>query len=185
MIFQRTWQHVIDGSKTATRRVIKPNYCVWGLEASDEYFSRTVDCNTDRAIYAVGQRVPVMPARGVSGVRKVADFEIATLWRQDVREISEADALKEGFANPLDFLRTWASMHDPQLEERMMMIWFEQATIPHYDDTAEAQKLLMTAFADRPRERYMAAVIEWQPESLVVYADAVARARDLLATKAG
>lgn len=168
MLFIHTWEQVINGSKTATRRLWVDSDYTWMCGGLDEppftmYYSEICRENhTPR--YRVGQRVAVMPARGVVGVRKVADFEIATLWRQDVREISEEDAEREGFRGDIDaFLETWCEMHDPSI-------------LPMY--TAMYRRGWLD---DRPADRYMAAVIEWQPESLVVYADAAATARALLA----
>ncbi len=73
MLFLRTWQLVVERKKTATRRLIKGRV---GASAHADGADITYH---DLAGYRVGQHVAVMPARGVRGLTKVADFAIARL----------------------------------------------------------------------------------------------------------
>lgn len=165
MLFMHTWQQVIDGSKTATRRLWVDSDYTWvcGLLSGDIYapsiYSEIVKQN-HKPRYQVGQVIPVMPARGVKNIKKVADFKIATLWRHDVRKITASDARKEGFERPDLFLQTWCKMHDPDvLEQWRTGLTWTQATIGAF----------LAALNERPRERYMATVIEWEWDSVNVY----------------
>lgn len=182
MIFQHTWQSVIDGTKTQTRRIVKP-----GGWLTDSGFAVM---RNDKPLYEIGRAYAVMPARGVKGIRKVADIKITGIRREDVRQISEADAIAEGFKKyrrPAvdNFLMTWTEMHDPKFRA-------------HYDGIQSKHEIAAYLGGEDLAYIYQHAAREWhrcaleRPDALYqawaltfrvvnVYADAVAIARELLA----
>ena len=99
MIFQYTWQAVLDGRKTQTRRVVKDG----------EYRKRGwVYTPAGHLKWRVGKTYAVQPAR----TRKaIARIEIAGIRRERAYAISDADAIAEGFASRSEFLALWEQMH--------------------------------------------------------------------------
>lgn len=89
MIFSHTWEKVLSGEKTQTRRLKKPGQ--------------------KRSVYKVGQTYAVQPGRGKKAVARI---RITDIWEEDVRRISEKDVLAEGFLERRDFLGVWCKMHD-------------------------------------------------------------------------
>lgn len=160
MIFQYTWEWVVGVShhtgkpKTATRRLWVADDYTWMCGMLNDGFPPVAIYSeivraSGKPRYQRGRRVAVMPARGVRGMKKVADFEIAALWRQDVRMMSDEDAHQEGFANAGHFLQWWTVKYDG-------------GYAPGGDE-------LRAYVDDRNATKYDAAVIEWLPESLVLY----------------
>jgi hypothetical protein len=110
MIFQHTWASVLNGTKTQTRRLVKPGQeltlvGLWPTTGTPRY---GVTAGL-RMIYAEGQTYAVQPGRGQKSVARV---RITNIRREDVRAISETDAKAEGFSSPSQFLRVWCEMHD-------------------------------------------------------------------------
>ena len=128
MIFQHTWQQVLDGTKTQTRRLVKPGEWVG-------YIGKDVLSGTGRTVYEVGKTYAVQPGRGQAAVGRI---RITSIRQEDVRQISKADALAEGFSGPLEFLRVWCGMHDP-------------AAIKQAGSAGDYLQI-----GDRPAERYQA-----------------------------
>lgn len=167
MIFQHTWEQVVSGAKTQTRRIAKPEHLVVPstIDAGAFIIGRTDAKGLQRVIYRVGGVYSVMPARGVRGVKKVAEIAINRIWAEDVREITESDAIAEGFYGDVDFWHTWVEMHDK----------------PYYETfkyAADVDYLNEYGFFDRPASRYTAWALDFRV--INVYADAVATARQLL-----
>jgi len=132
MIFQFTYQNVLDGTKTQTRRIIKPGQsmdsfgCIW----------RWKDPETQNAVisvYTLNKNYAVQPEHGKPTIARI---RITNIRRQDVREIDAYDARAEGFATWMSFLDTWLLMHD----KPMLSKW------EHWIKRLE----------DRPAERYQA-----------------------------
>lgn len=116
MIFQHTWQQVLDGSKTQTRRIFKPGDYGWvcGYVSETErgfYYSSVSNQQGDQIIkrWAVGKTYAVQPGRGQ---KSVGQIQITAIRREDVRRISAIDLHTEGFRNYAEFIKTWVSMHD-------------------------------------------------------------------------
>lgn len=119
MIFQHTFQAVIEGRKTQTRRIVKPGHGCGKIAAGTplEFMPVgygwgdivAVRSKSGRDIYAVGKTYAVQPGRGQKAVARI---RITSIRREDVRYISEADAIAEGFFDTFAFLWTWTQMHD-------------------------------------------------------------------------
>ncbi len=78
MIFQHTWQQVLDGTKTQTRRV----------------------CDAGKMCkYDVGKTYSVQPGRGKKGVGRI---RILGIHNGPLQEISEKDARAEGCRAEID-----------------------------------------------------------------------------------
>lgn len=200
MIFQATWEQVVSGAKTQTRRIVKwDEYkAPYGLAVPKETIksvrvprSRNGVELPSHVVYEVGKQYAVMPARGVRGLRKVADIQITCIRREDVREISEADAVAEGFGYKyypseayFGFIETWASMHDPAFK-----FWYEPRIVDYMWYTSQRQmnqgqsevggwEHLLAAIKSRPAAHYDAWVLDFRV--VAVYADAIEIARQLL-----
>lgn len=133
MIFQHTWQKVLDGTKTQTRRLRKPGQ-YWATNSDDTYIHTAVlrDKFTDnRAIvYAVGKTYAVQPGRGKCAVARIKLLEIR---RVDVRKMTSADVIAEGFSSQDEFIRTWAAMHDKSLDQTNLYFYLNNRPLARYD----------------------------------------------------
>lgn len=95
MIFQHTFESVLSGKKTQTRRRIKPER---------------------KFIYRVGKTYAVQPKRGQPAV---ARFEVTVIRKQRLGEITHKEALAEGFASVADYQELWRKQYgsfDPNEE---------------------------------------------------------------------
>ena len=199
MIFAHTFELVIAGKKTQTRRLYKSTHGhVFEDPRIGEYecvYCRKSDGGT-RFIYEVGKTYAVQPGRtlptlfykqfrGVEGVSFahevtarvgdtcVTDYSLAVdqfsndwqqrlidigytparikitgIRREDVRQISHADVLAEGFDTFSDFFETWVKMHD-----KKALPDFEKA-----DDLSMTDSFLAT----RPAHLYQAWVLDFE-----------------------
>lgn len=166
MIFQHTIDKVLSGEKTQTRRILKPGDLDL-IKRVEGYPLKHLDDNTtiqqlpievantatitavDRAqrrLWYVGQSIAVQPGRGQKAVGRI---EITAIRREDVRQISEADAIAEGFHDPSDFWYTWLEMHDKS--------WLKT-----YRYAVDTDYLYEYGFYSRPTDRYQAWVLEFK-----------------------
>lgn len=120
MIFQHTWEKVLSGEKTQSRRIVKPEHQV-GLT---DGWGGPILCVTtgkvfhQKIVYGVGKDYAVQPGRTQKAIARI---RITDIRHEDVRRISEEDAKAEGFTHPVEFLRVWSRMHDPTF-----MLWFDE-----------------------------------------------------------
>ncbi|MCE9603316.1 MAG: ASCH domain-containing protein [Planctomycetia bacterium] len=94
MIFQKTWQLVIDGRKTQSRRIVGERLHSW----------------------RIGQSYALQPGRGKKAIARIV---VTAVRRELLGEITEADAKAEGYDSVADFVSVWESMHgayDPDTE---------------------------------------------------------------------
>lgn len=108
MIFQHTWQQVLDGTKTQTRRLALPQpdgtgsfKCEWLLPDSAGDFIGRYDPMRPEAgwqdKYRVGKTYAVCPARCEAAVGRI---KITGIRRQSLQLISADEAYKEGIRVP-------------------------------------------------------------------------------------
>jgi hypothetical protein len=86
MIFQHTYQLVLAGQKTQTRRLIR----------------------SERPPCKVGGTIAVQPGRGKKALGRVL---VTGLRRERLGDLTYDDAQAEGYANREEFIQTWQQMH--------------------------------------------------------------------------
>ena len=119
MIFQHTLEQVLSGQKTQTRRIIKPGD-VAVRSGQDEI---TAVKTNGRTKWAVGKTYSVQPGRGKPAVARI---QITRIRRETVSQISEADAIADGFTSRQAFLNTWRHIHgDDSLDLDVWVVHFE------------------------------------------------------------
>ena len=109
MIFQHTWEKVLSGKKTQTRRIMKSGSAMICREGEiQEAYNGFLPIG--RPAWVVGKTYAIQPERGQKAVARI---QILSIRQEDVREISEEDVFAEGFFyDTPGFLMTWTKMHD-------------------------------------------------------------------------
>lgn len=184
MIFQYTWQKVLDGTKTQTRRLVKPGEKLFQREHHLGGYKPLWVTKDSRLVYKVGATYAVQPGYGkptinyaalrtVEGtIRQVADessgqflqslaaplrIRIADIRREDVRKISYEDVKAEGFEQPYEFWLTWAKMHDSKfLNTPITLICTGEPS------STAINSIVAGHLEDRPAERYQAWVLTFE-----------------------
>jgi len=124
MIFMHTWEKVLSGEKTQTRRLAKPNHHarnLWRTGIGDDLRIGMTGDNvaigvvqsSGRDLWRLYSTYAVQPGRGKTAIARI---QITNIRCEDVRHISRENAKAEGFKNRLEFLGTWVSMHDKRAE---------------------------------------------------------------------
>jgi hypothetical protein len=119
MIFQYTYEQVLAGKKTETRRRISP-----GDEPvyDDKGVIVAVTMN-GRKKWVVGRSYAVTPGRTKQSVGRI---RITAILREPVQAITETAAQAEGYADRAEFLATWRRIHgEKHAEADMWVIRFE------------------------------------------------------------
>jgi len=175
MIFQHTWEKVLSGQKTQTRRIVKAgDYAKYQFlliafiadgQLSDETRShknpiefierdRKVIYSTDKTYAA--KTYAVQPARGQKAVGRI---RITSIRREDVRNVSDEDVKAEGFDDPAFFFETWCSMHDPALKVYFYDCLHWTIGGVHYEGWTDD---LLKVLAERPAKFYDAWVLTFE-----------------------
>lgn len=113
MIFQWTYEAVMDGRKRQTRRPIGKDdlsYRVPGSRAIQSIKAK------GRTRYQVGQSYAVQTKRGGEEIGRIVITEIRYV--EKAFHISEADAQAEGFTDAESFLDTYRKIHGARSETR-------------------------------------------------------------------
>ena len=121
MIFAYTVDKVVEGIKSQTRRLIKPN------EQLDANQQRVISLN-NRTVYEVGKSYAVQPGRGKKAVARI---RLTGIRCETVANISDADAHAEGFLSRQAFIHTWYSIHGKtaSLQQPVWVLEFELCAI--------------------------------------------------------
>jgi hypothetical protein len=172
MIFQHTWEKVVSGEKTQTRRLVKPvHYQYRDFEVGRDVILgvRRADgsgwvANSDPFVWMVGNTYAVQPGRNK---KSIARIRITGIRREDVRKISEEDVRAEGFVNRLQFLHTWIGMHDKALRKWAKHPWyFNDATMLiddiNNDSLCNALEHLRNVLNKQPDKFYDAWVLTFE-----------------------
>ena len=120
MIFQYTWENILSGKKTQTRRVIS-EFDKAILDESGDHITRVT--HKGRSKWAVGKTYSVQPGRTKPSIARI---EITRLRREPVRAITVEDALAEGFESVEEFYETWQQVHGKgSLDQEVWVIDFK------------------------------------------------------------
>jgi len=130
--FQHTLKALLEGRKTETSRIVKPgDYTFmcgerpapWPARGivplySDVWGERqTPDDPQRRLIHWIkwqqDKDYAIQPARGVHSVGR---YRVEAIWRQDVRDLTEAQRKAEGFKSMTEFWTIWCQMHDARFQ---------------------------------------------------------------------
>lgn len=160
MIFQHALEPVLNEEKTQTRRLYKPGerarllygeHHIMRCPVPSRFYAEVYGTN-GRLKWAQGRTYAVQPGRGVPSIARI---KLQSIWLQDVRDISLADSLREGFGPHMpksEFLTVWVRMYDPPVVERLQH-WVYDPARPHRTP----------AFLwDRPSDRYLAWVLDFR-----------------------
>lgn len=104
MLFIHTWEKVLSGEKTQTRRLVKPEHEVnhWRLNGDDDDAINEVMVRREkptssgdvwRNVWCEGNTYAVQPGRGKKAVGRI---RITGIRREYVQDIHDADAIAEG-----------------------------------------------------------------------------------------
>ena len=104
MLFQYTYEAILDGRKTQTRRVRHST----DQAVNDEHGDLIAVLVNGREKWRVGKTYSVQPARGKP---QIARIRITGLGAETVTDISDADAVAEGSADRDAFLRLWVDVN--------------------------------------------------------------------------
>ena len=114
MIFQFTWEKVLDGSKSQTRRVIDPHEMA--VRGKGNRIEAIITHGREK--WRVGKTYAVQPGRGK---KQVGRIRITSIRQQRLDRISPQDSIAEGFSSRQDFLHTWDKIHGSA--SRNVSVW--------------------------------------------------------------
>lgn len=118
MIFQHTLPQIIEGKKTQTRRLAKPNE-----EAIVSRGNIKAVLQSGRKKWQVGGTYAIQPKRGGAAIGRL---EIKCIRQELAIHISHEDALQEGFNDLDEFIETWQKIHGKNsLENAVWVLEFE------------------------------------------------------------
>lgn len=107
-------QKVLKGEKTQTRRIVKPG----------EFWDGKTVCRPDGAIkWQVGQSYAIQPGRTKAAIGR---FKLLDIRRERVQDISEGDAIAEGFSSISEFFGVFESINGKAaLDKEVWVLVFE------------------------------------------------------------
>lgn len=153
MLFQHSLiETITSGRKTQTRRPFRPT----DQQAGDTVRRQTKTAGNYRVHYVIGQSYAVQPGRGKPGIiidGKPLRIELKNICLEDVRTISEPDAIAEGFAGRLEFWQIWANIYEdrPTLTKLNNLV----ERLPG-GDRVDLERVAGELLAARPLDRYQA-----------------------------
>jgi len=116
MTFQQ-WQQVLDGTKTETRRIVRPNEYGWikghrtdaeGLPHPRYSEVCIASAGANRLKWAVGRTYAVQPKRGAKSRGRM---RLLSIEREPVNEITDEGAIAEGCHDVIDYIDLWDSIN--------------------------------------------------------------------------
>ena len=146
MIFQYTWQLILDDKQTATRRLINP-----GEKLLDN--PRRLEVN-GRTKWQVGRSYAIQPGRKKKSVGRI---QITGIKKELLGQMTADDAHAEGFASLDDFQQTWVEIHghyDPDLPVWVITL-AKEATL---EEKAKARRMV--------QEKLLKQIVHEQQEKL-------------------
>lgn len=149
-------EKILKGLKTQTRRPDK----------HDDYGDANVTTiyRNGRKLWKIGQTYAIQPGRGKKGI---GFLKIKNIRNEDVRFISQTDAVAEGFEDRIGFLKVWCGFYDPAVTiEDFGKRGFDVAIDTgggvvhrwyHLDEDGVIKALLL-----RPNDLYRAHIIDFE-----------------------
>ncbi len=118
MIFQYTYEKILRGEKTQTRRRIRE-----GDEAiRDDFDHITGVAHNGRAKWVVGKAYAVQPGRNLAAVGRI---QITAIDIEHILDATDGDAVAEGYSNRDEFLAAWETIHGPNaFDEYIWVVTF-------------------------------------------------------------
>jgi uncharacterized protein YhfF len=113
MIFQYTWQKVLAGRKTQTRRLAGDSDRLWTVDI-DAGLSEKALKRGNRTKWQTGRSYSVQPGRGQKAIGRIRLLDIRY---QHLGNVTEEEARAEGYANLEGFVQAWTEIHghyDPE-----------------------------------------------------------------------
>lgn len=119
MIFQYTFEDVLNRSKTQTRRIVKAEDTI---RTADDGSVQAV-LRKGRTLWQVGKYYSVQPGRMKKSVGRI---EVTSLRQENIQAVSEADAIAEGVGGRAEYLELWQEIHGPHsLDKQVWVIDFK------------------------------------------------------------
>ena len=145
MIFQETWRMVLDGTKTQTRRIVKPGegpYVLSILAPNGEivavmmparsplekvydrrlkwkvadprldWFTQAGHGFNDGSRGGGSGRVPTYAVQAARGGKTLFRIKIKAIRQEHLRDITQEDAVAEGFQSVNAFVAAWSRLHN-------------------------------------------------------------------------
>jgi hypothetical protein len=107
MIFQHTWQKVLSGQKTQTRRLARDTDRLWTVEVEDRQPEKVL-WRGDRAKWRTGRDYAVQPGRGKKAIGRIRLLDIRY---QHLGHVKEVEARAEGYGSLNEFEEAWTRIH--------------------------------------------------------------------------
>lgn len=103
-------EKIMAGAKKQTRRPVKSGEHLFDVLTlpDGERTIGAVHTSSGRLKWRYGKKYAIQPGRGKRGV---GQMKITRIRRQNVQDITEADAVKEGFASREGFIEKWQSLY--------------------------------------------------------------------------
>jgi hypothetical protein len=121
-------QKILKGEKTQTRRTVKPGERLVNLKEGGKFVIWRKDTGLaslvhKRIKWQTGQSYSIQPGRGKPGLGR---FLLLDIRRELVRDISEEDAIAEGFNSISKFLEAFESINGKAaLDKEVWVLTFE------------------------------------------------------------
>ena len=128
MLFIHTIDKVLSGEKTQTRRLAKDDEgMIFGRVGSicqdiEEYinsYPRMGVSYIERVRFQIGKTYAAQPGRGKPQQGRI---KITAIRCEHLLEITDADAIKEGFASRDEFLAAWDKINGPNARNKLVWV---------------------------------------------------------------
>jgi hypothetical protein len=116
---------ILKGEKTQTRRLVKPGERLTNYPDGRKVAVVGALPDVSRHIkWVVDQTYAVQPGRGKAGLGR---FRLLDIRQEQVKEISESDAIAEGFGSAAEFFETFESINGKRaLDKEVWVLTFER-----------------------------------------------------------
>lgn len=121
-------QKILTGEKTQTRRTVKPGEYLYDPIPDTKMVlganKRTKDrCTKYLTKWVVGQTYAIQPGRGKAAIGR---FKLLDIRRERVQDITEQDAIAEGFGSISEFFGVFESINGKAaLDKEVWVLTFE------------------------------------------------------------